>query len=95
MVALCLFTTLSGTLDKLDIYQPLVLDLKVLQQYHDGLAVTGFLFGLDTFLGNQVRGKILSGDRVSSLSTTLSRVHRVSMEVIFPLVYPLVLRILL
>jgi len=46
---------LKGTLDELNFYQPCMLDLKVLQQYHDELAMTKFLSGLDTtFLDNQV-----------------------------------------
>ena len=55
-VALYLNTTfeMQEALDELDFYQAFVLDLKVLQRYRDELAVTKFLSGLDTSLGNQV-----------------------------------------
>jgi len=45
---------MQEALDELDFYQAFVLDLKVLQRYRDELAVTKFLSGLDTSLGNQV-----------------------------------------
>jgi len=71
---------LKGTLDDLDFYQSLELDLKVLQRYHNELVVAKFLSGLDTSLGNQLRGHIPRGDTVPSLSTTLTRVYHFSMR---------------
>jgi len=71
---------LKWILDELDFYQLLILDLKVLQRYHDELAALKFLSGLNTSLCNQVRGQILAGDTIPSFSTTLSRVRCVSMR---------------
>jgi len=64
----------------LNFYQPLVLDLKVLQQYCEEVVVAKFLPVLDTSLGNQIRKQMLGGNTVPSLSTTLSRVRRVFMR---------------
>jgi len=76
MVALYLAATLSWRRSQwVRLYQPLVLNLNVLQRYYNELAAVKFLSGLDTSLGNQVRRQILGGDIVSPLSTTLSRVH--------------------
>ena len=50
---------LKETLDELDFYAPLVLDLKVLQWYQNKLTVAKFLSELDTSLGNQVREQII------------------------------------
>ena len=43
---------LMETLDELNFYQPLVLNLKMLQRYHEELAMAKFLSSLDTFFGN-------------------------------------------
>ena len=48
------YSELKKTLDELDFYQSLVLNLRVLQRYGDELEVTKFLFRLDTSLSNQV-----------------------------------------
>ena len=61
---------LKETIDELDLYHPLILDLKVLQQYHDELAMAKFLSGLDTSLGNQIRRQILGGDTIPPLTMT-------------------------
>jgi len=50
---------LKETLDELDFYAPLVLDLKVLQRYQNKLTVAKFFSELDTSLGNQVREQII------------------------------------
>jgi len=61
------YSELKEALDELDFYQPLVLNLKVLQRYLDKLAVAKFLSALDPSLGNQVRRQILGGDTIPSL----------------------------
>ena len=41
------YYAVKGTLDELDFYQPLVLNLNVLQQYRDELVVVKFISELD------------------------------------------------
>jgi len=77
MIILYMTTTMS--LRDSNFYQPLLLDLKVLQRHHDVVAVVKLLSKLDISLGNQVRGHILGGNIVPALST-MSPVHRVFMR---------------
>ena len=42
------YSELEGTLDELDCYQPLILNLKMLQWYPDEVEVAKFLSQLDT-----------------------------------------------
>ena len=44
------------------------------QRYRDELEMAKLFPGLDISLGNEIRGQILGGDTVPSLSTILSRV---------------------
>ena len=50
------YSELKGFLDELDYYQPLILDLKVLQWYRDELAVAKFFF-LTGYLLRQLSSK--------------------------------------
>ena len=75
---------LKRTLDETNFYQPFVPNLNVFQRHRDELVMAKFLSVFDSFLDNQVQEQILSGDTITSLSITLSRVHHVSMEVILP-----------
>lgn len=61
---------------EVEIYQLLVTDLKTLQQYRQDLVVAKFYSGLDSSLLTHMRGQILAGDSVPSL-TTYSRGRRV------------------
>ena len=88
------YSELDGTIDELDFYQPLVLDLKILQWYCDKLTVVKFLSRLDTSLGNQIRGQFLV---VIQFLLSLPCLEFVVFiwEVILLLLFPLVLRTLL
>ena len=56
----------------------LVLDVTVMQEYQEELAIAKFLSALRPELASQVRGHILGGDTVPSLTTAFSRVLRIA-----------------
>jgi len=59
-------------------HQPAVTGAMTLRRYRQDLAVSNFLFGLSPSLRSQVRGQILGGDNIPTLTAIFSRVMRVS-----------------
>ena len=59
-------------------YQPAVTDTTTLRRYRQELAVSKFLSSLILSIRSQVRGHILKVDKIPTLTTTFSRVMRVS-----------------
>ncbi|XP_020252608.1 uncharacterized protein LOC109829921 [Asparagus officinalis] len=72
------FGELKGLIDELEMHQPAVADAATLLGYRRDLAVSKFLSGLHPNLQSQVRGQILGGDSIPSLTATFSRVMQVS-----------------
>ncbi|XP_039139827.1 uncharacterized protein LOC120277136 [Dioscorea cayenensis subsp. rotundata] len=72
------FTHIRSLLDELDIYQPLVLDLATLRRYRNEVAVIAYLSGLPVEMQNQVKGSILSSERMPDLAVVYARVLRLS-----------------
>ncbi|XP_020261846.1 uncharacterized protein LOC109837879 [Asparagus officinalis] len=72
------FGELKGLIDELEMHQPTVSDAATLLGYRRDLAVSKFLSGLHPNLQSQVRGQILGGDTIPSLTATFSRVMQVS-----------------
>lgn len=70
------YFAIQGALNQLEVYQPLVTDLKILRQYRQDFVVVKFLSSLYSSLPTQMRDQIFTGDRVLSL-TTYSRVFRI------------------
>ena len=68
----------KGLIDELEIHQPSVTDAATLSTYRQDLAVSKFLSGLSPTLQSQVRGQILGGDSIPTLTAIFSRVMRVS-----------------
>jgi len=73
-----LYKELKCLIDDLNMHQHAVTDAATLRGYHQDLAVSKFLSGLNHALQSQVRGQILRGDSIFMLTTTFSRVMRVS-----------------
>jgi len=60
MIALSDYSSeLKGTLDELDSYQPIIMDLNVLQRYPDELIVAKFRYGLDISLAIKFEDRFL------------------------------------
>jgi len=59
-------------------HRPSVTDAATLRGYRQDLAVSKFLSDLSATLRSQVRGQILGGDSILTLTVTFSRVMRVS-----------------
>jgi len=69
---------LKGLIDESKMHQPSVTNAATLRGYRQDLAVSKFLSGLSPTLRSQVRGQILGGDSIPTLTATFSRVMRVS-----------------
>jgi len=69
---------LKGLIDELEMHQPIITDAVTLRGYRQDLAVLKYLSGLSPTLISQVRGHILGGDSILTLTITFSRVLRVS-----------------
>ena len=69
---------LKGLIDELEMHQPSVTDVATLRGYCQVLALSKFLSGLSPTLRFQVRGQILGRDSIRTLTSTFSRVMRVS-----------------
>lgn len=74
------YSALRGTLDELEVYQFLVIDLNTLRQYRQDLVIIKFLSSLGSSLVIQVSGQILAGDNIPLLMAAHSRVLRISTE---------------
>ncbi|XP_020260332.1 uncharacterized protein LOC109836748 isoform X2 [Asparagus officinalis] len=72
------FGELKGLIDELEMHQPAVADAATLLGYRRDLAVSKFLSGLNSNLQSQVRGQILGGDTIPSLTAIFFRVMQVS-----------------
>ena len=68
----------KGLIDEFEMHQPSVTDAVTLKGYRQDLTVSKFLSGLTPTLQSQVRGQILGGDSILTLTVTFSRVMRVS-----------------
>lgn len=68
------YSALQDILDELEVYQLLVTDLNTLRRYRQNPVVAKFLVGLNSSLLTQVKGHILTGDSVPSLTTIYFRV---------------------
>ena len=72
------YDEVKSLIDELEMHQPSVTDATTLRGYRQDLAMSKFLSGLSPTLRSQVRGQILKRDSISMLTTTFSRVMRVS-----------------
>jgi len=72
------YSELKSLIDELEIHQLSVTDAATLRGYNQDLAVSKFLSDLSPTLRSQVRGQILRGDSILSLTVIFSRVMRVS-----------------
>ena len=68
---------LKVVIDELEMHQPTVTDATILRRYRQNLVVSVSIW-LEPFTTSQVRGQILGGDSMPTLTTTFSRVMRVS-----------------
>jgi len=59
-------------------HQPAVTDAATLRGYRQDLAVSKFLSSLNPSLRSQVRGQIMEGDNIHTLTATFSRVMHIS-----------------
>ena len=59
-------------------YQPDVTDAATLREYCQDLTVSKYMSDLSPSLRSQVRGQILGGDSIITLTVTFSRVMRIS-----------------
>jgi len=59
-------------------YQPDVTDAATLREYCQDLTVSKYMSGLSPSLRSQVRGQILGGDSIITLTVNFSRVMRIS-----------------
>ena len=62
----------SALLDELEMYQPLTDDVNQMKGYLEDLAMAIYLFSLNCDLSSQIRGQILSVDRIPDLQTAFS-----------------------
>ena len=69
-----LYTSIRVLLDELEVYQPLVPDVIVMQEYREELVMPKSLFALKPELASQAWGQILGGDTVPSLTIAFSHV---------------------
>ena len=69
-----LYEELKSLVDELEMHQPVVTDAATLRGYYQDLAVLKFISGLSPTLRSQVRGQILGGDSILTLTVTFSRV---------------------
>jgi len=65
---------LKSLIDELEMHQPSVTDAATLRGYHQDLTMSKFLSGLSPTLRSQVRGHILGGDSIPTLTATFLRV---------------------
>jgi len=72
------YDELKGLIDELEMHQPIITVVATLRGYRQDLAVSKFISGLSPTLRSQVRGQILGGDSIPTLTATFSRVMRVS-----------------
>jgi len=75
-------------IDELEMHQSSVTNATTLRGYRQDLAVSKFLSDLTLTLRSQVRGQILGGNSIPTLTFTFSRVMRVSTGLMFPLYLP-------
>ena len=68
---------LKGLIDGLEMHQPAITDATTLRGYCQDLTVSKFLSCLSLTLRSQVRGQILGGDSIPSLTATFSRVLKI------------------
>ena len=68
----------KGLIDELEMHQHAITNAAILREYHQDLVVSEFLSGLSPTLRSQVRGQILGGDNIPTLTATFSRVMQVS-----------------
>ena len=64
----------KGLIDELEMHQPSVTNAATLRGYRQDLTVSKFLFGLSPTFRFQMRGHILRGDSIPTLTVTFSRV---------------------
>ena len=76
---------LKSLINELEMHQPVVPDATTLRGYCQDLVVSEFLSGLSLTLRSQVRGQILEGDNILTLTATFSRVCEYLLELMFPL----------
>ena len=67
------FTRLRALLDELEMYQPLTGDISQMKKYREELAVSIYLFNLNSNLSSQIRGQVLGADSLLDLQTVLSK----------------------
>ena len=68
----------KSLVDDLEMHQPAITDATTLRGYRQDLAMSKFLSGLSPTLKSQLRGHILRGDSIPTLTITFSRVMCVS-----------------
>lgn len=73
-----LYTSFCSLLDELKVYQPFVADITKMREYREEFAIAKFLSALKSKIASQIHDAILAGDTIPLLSTTLSRVLRIS-----------------
>ena len=61
---------LKGLIDELEMHQSAVTDATTMRGYRQDLLVSKFLFGLSPSLRSQMRGQILGGDNIPTLTVT-------------------------
>ncbi|GAV86712.1 UBN2_3 domain-containing protein, partial [Cephalotus follicularis] len=71
------YNTFKGLAEELNVFQPLTNDIDKLKAQRNEFMVSKFLAGLDPDL-QKVKGYILAGETVPSLSDTFSRLQRVA-----------------
>ena len=66
------FTRLRALLHELEMYQPLTEDVSQMKKYRQELAVSIYLFSLNSNLSSQIRGQVLGVDSLPDLQTVFS-----------------------
>jgi len=72
------YSEVKGLIDELEMHQLSITYTVTLRGYRQDLAMSKFLSGLSPTLLSQVRGQILEGDSIPTLTVTFSRVMRIS-----------------
>ena len=70
--------TLRALLDELEMYQPLTGDVSQMKRHWEELAVSIYLFSLNSDLSSQIRRQILGADSLPDLHMVFSKPLRVS-----------------
>ena len=71
------YRKLKSLIDELEMHQHAVTNATTLRRYRRDLTVSKFLSGMSLSLRSQVRGQILKGDNIPTLTATFSRVMHV------------------